>query len=566
MKCFIPLLLALSTAAASTQVKDDVIFKALIDEMDRSIQRLRLDGHQTPYYLSYTVRDTDSFKAQSSFGALTERDRAHHRNLAVDLRVGDYKVDSSSPTTSQSFDFGSLMRHSGHTSSLSVDDDYNAIRHKLWLSTDSAYKQAVESLEANKRYLKDNNIVDRPDSFSKEAPVVLIDPPAHLDVSMDMWTANVRKVSAVFREYERVRRSNVMFGAQAYTRWFVNNEGSKNRIGETAFMLSMDATAQAADGMKIADQELVAAYTEKEMPGLDELQAKAKKLAERLTKLSAAPIVDDYRGPILFEGEAAAQFFHQMLDAKLTGPRSNPFQQMLGGENTEKLGQRILPSFISIVDDPAATEFKGEKLFGTYKVDDDGVRAQKILLVDKGILKTFCMSRVPNKQVSKSNGHSRFGLGATSNLFIQSDSKLSSAELKAKLIAEGKEDGLAEVYIVRRIIMNPLDLGVGGMRSLLKSLMPGGGGVALYPPVLLYKVSVADGHEELVRGAQFNNLTARILRDVDATGDDDSAYPVMRGEDLISVVTPSVLVREMEIQKPERANSKPPILKNPYFD
>jgi predicted Zn-dependent protease len=570
MKTALAAMVALAVAGAAGGSSDDTIFRAMSDEMARSMKRLHIDGRELPYYIDYTVRDTDTCRVGASFGAITERNCDRSRDLQVDVRVGDYKLDSNAGSA-----LGDLARLArGRGGSLPVDDDYDALRHKLWLRTDAAYKKAIEDFDSQKSYLKENNVEDRPDSYCKEEPVVHIEPVAHISIDMDKWANNVRKVSAIFRDYPLVRRSVVAFTGRADTRRYLNNEGFKNRIGETSFTVTMSATAQAADGMKFSDEELIPAYTEKELPSMNEIEKTARELGERLTKLTSCPLVaEDYRGPVLFEGEAGAQFFSQILAPKLAASREpmgrNPFSALAGaagGDLKEKIGQRVLPAFITVVDDPLAKEYKGQKLYGSYVIDDDGVRGQKLTLIDKGILKTLCMSRIPTRQIKQSNGHSRNGSGLTSNLFIQSESKLSPSELKAKLIALGKDDGLKFVYIVRKVSGSPVDVDFSSFQSMLRSVLPGAGGVGLYPPILIYRVSTEDGKEELQRGAQFTNMTMRVLRDIDATGNDARAYPIVRPSDVTSMVSPSVLVKEIEIQKSERTNGKLPILKNPFFE
>ncbi|MGI0133444.1 MAG: hypothetical protein ACREBW_00600, partial [Candidatus Micrarchaeaceae archaeon] len=217
---------ATTTAATTTTTttptvigsSDDVIFKALTAEMNRSTKRLHINGHPSPYYLSYTVRDTDSFRVAGAFGAVTDDVTSKHRNLNVDLRLGNYKLDSSSLLSSRQSPFGRLSRIFGHSGSLPYDDDYDALRHKLWIATDSAYKRAVESLESNKRYLKDNTVEDRPDALSREKPVVCIEPQAKLIVDKKKWADNMRRLSGLFRDYPKVLRSHTSFAAQADTR------------------------------------------------------------------------------------------------------------------------------------------------------------------------------------------------------------------------------------------------------------------------------------------------------------------------------------------------------------
>ncbi|HEY9714742.1 MAG TPA: metallopeptidase TldD-related protein, partial [Chroococcales cyanobacterium] len=553
MKALFGLFVATATATAATTTvigsQDDVMFKAMTSELERSIKRLRINGHEAPYYLSYTVHDTNSVRLAAAFGAVTENTTTKHRDLNVDLRIGDYKLDSSSTLASNQSPFGRLSRMFGHSGSLPYDDDYDSLRHKLWLATDASYKQAVESLESNKRYLKDNNVEERPDAMSREQPVVLIKPAAHLELDNKKWAESLRKLSGMFRDYPKILRSHTSFAAQADTRWFINNEGFTNRIGETCFLFTASGAAQAADGMVVSDNELIPAWKEIDLPNQAGLESLTKRLAERLIDLTNAPaLADDYRGPVLFEGQASAEFFDQVLATKLCANRQNPMQQMLGGGDlSERIGQRILPSFMNVIDDPTAKEYKGAKLFGTCEVDDDGVRSQKITLVEKGLLKTLAMSRTPTKELKQSNGHSRYGSAALTNLFITTDAPVPFSGMKEKLIQLGKEDGLKYVYIVRKITDSPLEMDISSMQSLLKSIMRGGSGVFVLPPVLVYQVSTADGKEQLVRGAQFVNLTMRSLRDIEAAGDDARAYPIVSGQDVLSAVAPSVLVKEIEL-------------------
>ncbi len=560
MKTIFSTLIALSSVLAPVNSQYENVFAAMKDEMNRSITRLKLENHEAPYFIGYTVHDTDTVNVSATFGALTDKSRDHVRNLAVDVRIGDYKLDS----TSGSSDFGDLFSHTG-SSSISVDNDYDTLRRELWLRTDAAYKQAIEGLESKKTYLKQNTVEDRPDSFSREAPVVELEPVATLDIDVDKWASNLRELTAVFRNHPQIRSSQASLGALADNHWFLNSEGFRNRVGEKSYALTINAQAQSEDGMHFADQELIPAYSEKELPKLDELKKRANELANRLELLAAAPKVDDYRGPVLFEGQASAQLFHQVLEPKLSRSASD-MKRMLSTDMSEKLGQRILPKFIDVVDDPNIKTYEGKPLFGCYEIDDEGLKGQRVNLVEKGILKSLCMSRVPTRAILHSNGHAKHGGSATSNLFINSEHKLSPEALKARLILLGKEDGLKEVYIARRITGNASDLDMSNLQSFFKAFMSGSGGVSLYPPIMLYRVTVADGHEELTRGGNFANISMRILRDIDATGNDVKSYSVQNAREITSIVSPSVLVTEVEIQKPDKTNTKRPILKNPNFD
>jgi predicted Zn-dependent protease len=572
-----PLLIALTLNGTAPIPKDDVVFRALNDELVRSKEKLHLDQYDGPYFLSYTVHQTDRLAVMASFGCVDSCHRERKRSLSVDVREGDYALDSSNTSNF----FARLMGGSGGEGEpITADDDYDAIRHSLWLRTDSAYKKAIEELAAKKAFLQENDVKERPDSMSKEKPVVDIEPVAHLDCDLQKSQELVRKLSAIFREFPGVKKSLVGLDESATTRWFLNNEGFCNRTPHNFCTVIAVASAQVADGSVISDAEVIAGEKESDLPAYTDMEKRVRALADRITSLAAAPAIEqeEYRGPILFEKDAAAEFFSEVLQPNVGhAPEGlNKANQLLGKMTSplaEKLGTRILPPFITVVDDPSSKNFGKTKIVSSYAIDDDGLRAQKITLVDKGILKTFAMSRAPSHEIKQSNGHARGRAGIASNLYIESDKKMKPSELKAALIAMGKEDGLKEVLLARRIsnystaLLEPSSV-MSTVASIFRS-----GETKLLPPVLLYRVSVADGHEELARGAEFGNMTMRVLRDIEATGDDSQPYPVLslntvsaQGVEANTIVTPSILIREVELQKPAHQNELPPTLKNPYFD
>jgi TldD protein len=574
-----PLLITLSLNAVTPVPKDDVVFRALNDEMARSKQKLHLDEHGAPYFISYTVLQNDRLAVFGSFGAVDRVSRDRKRTLSVDVREGDYTLDSSNATTSI---FDRLISGGrGGRQSITIEDDYDAIRHDVWLRTDHAYKKAIEDLAAKKAYLQENEVKERPDSMSKEKPVVHIEPITNLKCDPEKSQELVRKLSAVFRDYPIVKKSLVGLGEDATTRWFVNSEGFSNRTPHNSCDIYVAASAQLADGSVITDADVFNAETEADMPAYAEMEKRVRALGDRLTNLSKAPEIaeEEYRGPILFEDGAAADFFADILQPHVghtAEALSKPDQIMgkIGSPLADKLNTRILPTFITVVDDPTNKYFAKARIPSSYLIDDDGVEAQKITIVDKGILKTFAMSRAPSHDIKQSNGHARGRAGVAANLYIESEKKLKPSELKAALISMGKEDGLKEVLVARRLsnyigaFLEPSSL-MTSFASMFR-----GGGVSLLPPVLLYRMSVEDGHEELVRGAQFGNISMRVMRDIDATGDQRQAYQVVGftgptgGDDvpLATVVTPSILIREVELEKPSHQNQLPPTLKNPYFE
>lgn len=547
---------------------DDTVIRAFRDEVKRTTTRLKVGEHPSPYFTAYTARESAFTRLFGSFGALDRIDRTRARDVKVDVRVGDYKFDNSGMGRGY---FGFFQEH---PDSMPLEDDYDAIRHCLWLSTDDSYKRAVEDLETKKSVLQQKTIEDLPDSMAKVDPVVSLPEVKHEPID-PRWEKDIRRLSAVFRSYPEIIESEVVYIKRRRARWFANSEGSRNREGEDGVIVLMTATAQAADGMKVSDFEFFATTSDSYLPSAGRLKSTAGELAARVTALARAPLAEDYRGPILFEGPAAAELFAQTLAPKLINKMESPFDyargQMRKIDVGERIGRRILPAFITIVDDPLAATFQNIPLKGGYIVDDEGVRAQKVTLVEKGVLKTLCSGRTPSRHVKQSNGHWRSGTAIPSQLFVTTTKSTSYAELRKQLIDAGKDEGLKYVMVAKRL-MTPFMRYITTEGLDVGSMFPAEarGALSLTDPTLLYRVSVADGQEELVRGARFEHLSERLWRDIVAAGDDTAPYPVLypveANDTSMSLVTPSVLVSEIDIERRSHETDTPIILKNPYFE
>ncbi|MBX9669939.1 MAG: hypothetical protein K2X93_20115 [Candidatus Obscuribacterales bacterium] len=546
----------------ASKFADDTISKAMEDELLRSITELKIKGNDNPYFVSYLATDSQQFSVYGSFGALDQVNDSRYRTISSDVRVGDYKLDSSNRRGLMAI-FG--LR--GGSGMCCIDDNYDAIRHALWLDSDYKYKRAIEGLESKKAILQQKKVEDLPDSMCRTEPVVSMKPASNLELDKERWKKTVRDISGVFRDYPAVVDSTVAMIGRVRTRWFANSEGSINREGNHGILLGISANGQAEDGMRVTDFELFAARDPDAIPTKTEIDAKARDLAKRVKALTDAKPIDDYRGPILFEKQAAAELFAQALAPRLTN-KSDSVAALTAkwGPENDKIGRRILPNFISVIDDPTALDYKGQQLKGGYAVDDEGVKAQRVTLVDNGYLKTFCSGRSPSRDVKESNGHWIDGNASTSQLFIESSKEESLSKLKERLIELGKEEGLDYVVIVRHISSGVLSTITPGRSAFF---MDSGREVHISEPTLLYKVYVKDGKEELVRGGNFTRLSHRLFRDIVTTGDDSAAYTVRfsgaYGTTGNSVVTPSVLVSEVDLERESHQNDMPMILKNSFF-
>jgi TldD protein len=557
----------LTALSAGSTGDGDVVFRAMHDELDRSMQQLQLPGHEKPFFISYTVRDVDKYAVAASFGGITSRHCTHTRSMEPQVLVGDYKLNSNKDpyfSFSRAARFMGPFMHSGSDGVvLPVDDNYYALRRAIWEETDDRYKNAIENFAAKKAYLAANKVTERPDDLSKETPEVIVEPLGKLTFDRSRWDQNVRQLSDVFRTYPYISRSAIGFAAGLENRWYLNSEGFKNRQSIPGCGLGLLAVAPRDDGSKAGDCEFVFADTVEQMPALPELEKMTREFAERLDKLrTAKAVTEEYDGPILFEGQAAAEFFADILAPQLGNTQESSGYSMSKNLWREKIGQKVLPTFMSVTDDPAAKEYKGTPIYGASSVDEDGLRPQKLTLIDHGILKTFCMSRIPTRQLTKSNGHSSGGVGVPTTLFITADTSVPFSQLRARLIAEGKEQGLKYVYIIRRL-SNLLSSAVASGEGISRT----SGDVVLMPPQLIYQVSTADGHEELVRDVSFSHVEMRVLKDIEGCADDSKAYPVVGMLMAKSVVTPSILIKEMELEKRQGKPTKnEPILEHPYHE
>jgi predicted Zn-dependent protease len=544
---------------------DDVVLRAFKDELQRTQTKLTLDGHPPPYFSSYTGHEQEQYNVYGSFGALDRCDAAHQRWITVDLRAGNQKFDSDS---------GPAFFGGDGSQTTSLDDNYDAIRHDLWLRTDSSYKHAIEGLESKRAVLQQKKINDLPDAMSSAPPVVSIKPKSTLNLDKEKWNKEIRDISAVFKAYPGVLNSEVSLLSCCLTRWYANSEGSINREVDKGAVIGMTAAGQAKDGMDVADFEMIASNDPAVLPDPNFLKTLAQGLADRVTALAKAPEIEDYRGPVLFEKQAAAEFFAQSLTPSLVNPNeriSRLSAIVSSGGLKEKLGRRILPTSVTVTDDPTAVEYRGTPLKGGYAVDDEGVKGEKVVLVKNGILKTLLSGRTPSRYVKETNGHWHGTGPGPSVLFVTSTEGKPVGELKAQLMHMGKEDGLKYVLIARRITtlyVRYFNAGEPGFKSLRGGYRSD---QSIAPPTLLYKVNVDDGSEELVRGAKFEHTSSRMWRDIVAFGDDTQAYTVLNAGNTSngtssSLVSPSILVAEMDVTRAQQEGEKPMFLKNPYFD
>jgi hypothetical protein len=504
---------------------DDVPLRAMRDELARSMERLRLQEMERPYFLAYRVEDRDALDVTASLGSLTSVEPKRSRQLSVELRVGGYDLDSSGFFSPRSF------RGPGAARRGPLDDSYQELRRQLWLATDAQYRQALEDLSAKRAALKASRRTAEPPDFGREAPRVEAGAVARTEARREDLEGLARELSGVFLAWPAVQRSSVHIEAGDVVTRFVNSEGGAFTRWTPTVRLRIEAETRAEDGLPVADVFEVTVRRAAELPPRQQLVAEARKLGERILAIRAAPSLERYNGPVLFEGEAAPELFAQQLASGLIAVRQpvsdDPsveasFGQLaafLGGSLQEKLGGRILPEFLGVVDAPQRGEHQGAPLLGGWPVDDDGVLPRETVLVDHGKLKTLLTTRVPVRSLRASTGSHRGPGPAPSNLIVTSERGVAAAQLRRELLKRAAERGLDFAIVVRRV-----GGGTGGsLARLYEARMGGRGSAGAAAMAEVFRVR-ADGSEERLRGVELAELSTASFKEIVAAGDAPAVY------------------------------------------
>ena len=544
---------ASAAAVEAKKVSNDPVLKTMQAELSRANSELGKTD-QAPYYLSYTVYDQDFVVLVGAYGSLLTDAAAKRRQADVTMRVGSPALDN---THGQS-------RASGITSgALPLSDDQDAIGRVLWTLTDREYKRAVPSL----MNVRTSTAVraeeeDKSPDFSKEASATHIgEKLAPVPFDRSTWEGEVKRLSGVFRKYPEVYFGSVMLQVQNSNSRMVNSEGSAVVTPSATTRLIMEAQTRAADGMELLRVETFQAPTAKGLPPETELVAKIDKIAADLKALRAAPVAEPYDGPALLSGRAAAVFFHEVLGHRLEGHRQKDEEE--GQTFTKKVGQEVLPKFLSVTDDPTLKQVNGIKLAGAYELDNEGTPAQRVDVIKDGVLKNFLMSRMPIKDFGVSNGHGRnqpglMPTGRQGNLIVTSSQTVPEKEMRQKLIDEVKKQGKPYGLYFDDI--------QGGFTLTTRSLPQ----AFQVLPVIVYKVYVDERPDELVRGVDIVGTPLASLTRIVATGDQQHVFNGICGAESGSVpvaaVAPAIIFSEMEVQKRAHAHERPPILPPPGFE
>ena len=546
----------ISAGAFSAAAQPSVLLDAMSQELSRNFSVLKEKADTPPYYISYEVTEGAFRSLTATLGTVEPLSEGKSRVLDVSVRVGTPHLDNYHRVRGQG---GASQGQFTSGSLLTFEDAANSIKRRLWLDTDRTYRAAAERfirIQTNSQVRVAE--ADDSDDFSSEPPSMAEEPAVELKFDEAAWRQRVRALSARFQDYPAVLTSHVGVTAQTDTRYFANTEGSRIRHGRGFANLVIGASAKAGDGTDLGTFETFEAVDAAALPGDRALMAAVDRVAGDLTRLLQAPEAEPFVGPAIFSGRAAGVFFHEIFGHRVEGHRQKDESE--GQTFTKSVGTKVLPDFLTVVFDPTLRRIGGVDLNGWYDYDDEGVKTRPVTAVDRGVLKTFLMSRSPIQGFDHSNGHGRRQPGyevvsRQSNLIVQSSRAVPEAKLRQMLIDEVKRQNKPYGLYFRDI--------TGGFTTTQRA------GLQAFKviPVIVYRV-YADGRpDQLVRGADIVGTPLASFSKILATGDRPEVFNGYCGAESgsvpVSAVSPSILVSEIEIEKKAKANDRPPLLPAP---
>jgi TldD protein len=524
----------------------------LSDELQRNFTTLKQKADPPPYYMDYTVTDEESQSVTAMMGTLESQGKRHLRVLDITLRVGAPELDNYHQVNGQR---GRFTR--GDV--LPLDDVPDAIRRKVWLDTDRTYRAASRRLiEIKSNQETKVKEADSSADFSSEPPSIYQEPPPPMGNVDGEWVKRVKKWSADVANSPDVLYSNVNLSVARVSKYMVSTEGTRLLHGRDFASLSMVARGKATDGMDLMALEDFQAADPSHLPPQAVLDEAATRVGEKLSKLVQADAVEPFVGPAILSGRAAAVFFHEIFGHRIEGHRQKDEGE--GQTFTKSVGMPVLPSFLSVMFDPTRRTLGGVDLNGYYSYDDEGVKARPVTVVDNGVLKTFLMSRSPIQGVEHSNGHGRRQPGLEvvsrqSNLIVQSTKQVSDQALREMLIAEIKRQNKPYGLLFDEV--------TGGYTTTQRR------GLQAFTviPLMVYRVYTDGRPDQLVRGVDIVGTPLASFSKILATSDKPEVFNgycgAESGQVPVSASSPALLVSEIEIQKKQHSQDRPPFLGRP---
>jgi TldD protein len=547
-------------APADEVARREILVDALTQELSRSVERLKLDDYEAPYFLSYQLKDENRFSIAGRYGALTSQTQNSRRYVYVESRVGSYDFDNFANIDAESYRLSDFRADRLTT----IDDDPKALRGTLWLLTDEAYKKALSDYLTKRGgavfATADKTAVP---SFSREQPVTYRGEVKRLEFDEARFASLVREITAMMRDAPFLLDSQMEVTGQRTIRYLVNSEGATIVDEHTIYSIHIQAHTRADDGMLLENGRMIYARDARYLPDDETIRRETRKMLAELEALRTAEVINPYHGPAILDAEAAGVLFHEAVGHRLEGERQMDEQE--GRTFKGRVGMAVIPTFLSVYDDPTLDQWQGTQLNGYYRHDDEGVVAQRAALVEAGKLKGFLMSRTPIEGVFQSNGHGRAqGVlkprARMSNLLIEADPEqaVPYEKLKEMLIDEVRRQGKPFGLVIRDITggsTNTLGYGYQAFKGI---------------PRMIYKVDPDTGEETLVRGVELVGTPLSSINKIIAASQETGIFNGYCGAESgyvpVSTVAPALLTTEIELQRSTQARERAPVLPAPWSD
>jgi TldD protein len=550
----------LQQAAAAQSASVDPVQRALEDEVKRAMSVLTQKGDPKPYFLSYEVNEIKSADIRASLGALQYSSVDRQRLLDIEVRVGDYNLDNTHQIRGQRGGGGEQQLTRPGSVSMPLDDDVDALKSVIWLATDRRYKAAVErfiNVQANRAVRVEEQ--DASGDLSREK-VEKSGLTTLNDASIDMpgWEKKLKAYSAMFKGFPELFDGQARMSLSVNNQYFVNSEGTSVRHGTIQYRIFLVGRTQANDGMEFQRSEYFDTHSLDGLPSEETVRKSVDKIVKDLKALRTAPVIEPYTGPAILSGRASGVFFHEIFGHRIEGQRNK--NESEGQTFARQINKQILPTFISVVDDPTTEKVGSIDLNGYYTYDDEGVKARPVTVVENGILKNFLLSRSPVAGFEESNGHGRKepgykAAGRQGNLMVKASNSVPMEKLREMLIDEAKKQGKQF-----GLLFDDID---GGFTTT-QSDSPQSFQVT---PVMVYRIYVDGRPDELVRGADLIGTPLTSFSKIVAASDKLEVFNGFCGAESgyvpVSAVSPAILTTQIEVQKKAKSSERMPILPAP---
>ena len=551
------------STSAQTAKPEDVIFKALSDEMNRNMTDLKLNKNKPPFFIANYFADGQVYFANATLGGIIQSKESPIKNGSFRLLVGDYKIsDENFRESTQSYNFGGVRL------SLPYEYDYLGIRRYFWSSLDKSYKSAIDKYAQKLTAIKQQNtdISESLDDYTQAKPMVLLEETTSLKLDKAAWEKYIVEISGIFKKYPKIQSSmvNVLFVNANF--YMVNSEGSKTKSNMSVAGIAINASAQALDGEVLNDHVIKYTTLNSQLPSLEKMAEEVTKMAEDLTsRCSASTIKEPYQGTVVFEGDALAELFNIKLFGNngLISSREPIYAAAsakgISNKMSNKIGKRLCNENISIVTQSNNSKFENTFLIGAYSIDAEGVQpVNDLKLVENGILKTLLNDRVPTPKVSDSNGHLRYSLlggyakspGVVNIKYSNGDSY---ATLLKNVAKETEKNGLEYYYIIRKLETS----------NFSKYFQPGSSG--LPKPVAIYEVAIKTGVEKMIRCVNISDFPMLSLKYVFGGTTEQVPYNFLSNQQIpVSFIVPKAIAfNDISIEKDNSPKAKLPIVASP---